>query len=758
MPASPPPDLLGAALGPYRITREIGRGGMAIVYEAYQPSLNRTVAIKVLPQQYTFDHEFVARFLQEARNAAQLSHPNIVPIYDVGQQDGWYYIVMQHLAGEPLNMLIAREGSLPLARATRIAEQVASALDYAHGRGIIHRDIKPANIIVGPGDIATLTDFGLAKAAEAAALTRSGSIVGTPEYMSPEQAQGLPATAASDRYALGIVLYQMLAGRLPFFADTIPSLLFKQVYEPPPPLRSLAPDLPTGIDAILARALAKKPGERYSSAQEMAAALSALRTARPGRGRAAALPAPTRPGPAQLATPPPSDPDAETRLLAAPAPATPAGVPDATQRRSRGWHLPALIAAAAVASLALASLFWPAWFPPRDRAAGRPVPAATSTAQMAVPAAPTSTPIVVAADTPVKTVTQPVAPTAIPTGVPPTAAPRPTDAPVKTVTQPLAPTAIPTDVPPTAAPRPTDTPRPSASATPTPLARPSNTAAPAPPTATERPPLPPVDLAFVGVYQDANSREVFVMYEGNPAPRRLTAATGNDGYPAVSPGRTLIAFEAARDAPKSDIWIMNSDGSSQRRLTTDPAVDAQPAFSPDGGRIAFISDRTGEIQIHTMRVDGSDVRHLPAPGACFAPSYSPDGGQIVFVATQDSVVFHVYVMNTDGSGRRQITTQPAHYEHPSFSADGRFLIAQSDAFGPGEIVRIGIDGGGVTNLTRNPAPDSEPAWSWDGRRIAFTRTETSGMPHIWLMDQDGGNQHQLTDLGLIGEFQPGWAR
>ncbi len=452
------PDLIGATLGPYRITREIGRGGMAVVYEAYQPSLSRTVAIKVLPQQLTFDRDFVARFLQEARNAAQLSHPNIVPIYDVGQQDGWYYIVMQHLAGEPLNAIIMREGRLPLARATKIIEQVASALDYAHARGVIHRDIKPANIIVGPGDVATLTDFGLAKAAEAAALTRSGSIVGTPEYMSPEQAQGAPATPASDRYALGIVLYQMLAGRPPFFADTTPSLLFKQVYEPPPSLRPLAPDLPAGIDAILAMALAKKPAERYASAQEMVAALSTLRTLRWSRGKAAVRPAPARPP-----APPPADPGAETRLLAAPAQPTPVAPPEEMQRRRRTWHLPALIAGIAVVLTALAFLLWPRWFASRDRIASQPAPAATSTAQMG--AAATSTPIIVATGTPVKTVTQPVAPAAIPTDVPPTAMPTPTrsqQAATPTVTPRATPTSLPTA-------EPSQTPRP-ATATATPSA------------------------------------------------------------------------------------------------------------------------------------------------------------------------------------------------------------------------------------------------------------------------------------------------
>lgn len=274
-------DLIGTTLGPYHIIREIGRGGMAIVYEAYQPSLKRTVAIKVLPQQFTFDREFVARFHQEARNAAGLSHPNIVPIYDVGQQGGWHYIVMRYLPGESLDALIRRQGRIPLPRATRIIEQIASALDYAHAQGVIHRDIKPGNIIVGQSDTAVLTDFGIAKATEGVALTRTGALVGTPEYMSPEQASGQPAGAASDLYALAIVLFQMLTGRVPFQADSTPAILYKHVHESPPPVRAYLPTLPGVVETVITKALAKDPTARYRSAGEFAAALREMSGARP---------------------------------------------------------------------------------------------------------------------------------------------------------------------------------------------------------------------------------------------------------------------------------------------------------------------------------------------------------------------------------------------------------------------------------------------------------------------------------------------
>ncbi len=267
-------DLIGKTLGQYQILREIGRGGMAVVYEAEQPLLGRTVAIKVLPPEFTFDKTFVQRFLHEGRAAARLKHPHVVSIFDVGEQPGVYYIVMEKLEGESLHSLIRRTGRLPLPRASFILAQIADALDYAHAHGLIHRDIKPANIIVGPDDHATLTDFGIVKAAEGTALTQTGTLMGTPEYMSPEQARGESAGASSDLYALGITLYEMLAGKTPFRADSPVVVLYKQAFESPTPVRASVPDLPPAADAVLAKALAKEPAQRFRTAGELARALA----------------------------------------------------------------------------------------------------------------------------------------------------------------------------------------------------------------------------------------------------------------------------------------------------------------------------------------------------------------------------------------------------------------------------------------------------------------------------------------------------
>lgn len=261
---------VGQRLGKYEIHAELGRGGMGIVYRGYDPTLRRPVAIKVLPPQFTYDAQFVQRFQQEAILAANLRHPNIVTIYDVGQEADVYYIVMEYLEGTTLEGLLTQQGPLSAHQTAHILQQVADALDYAHGRGIIHRDVKPANIMVGQDGHATLMDFGLVRAAEGTSLTRSGTFLGTPEYMSPEQALGKPVAATSDLYSLGVVLYKMLTGKVPFSRSTPLGVTYAHVNEPPPPLRTIRADIPTAVEMVVNKALAKGPTDRYQTATRLA--------------------------------------------------------------------------------------------------------------------------------------------------------------------------------------------------------------------------------------------------------------------------------------------------------------------------------------------------------------------------------------------------------------------------------------------------------------------------------------------------------
>ncbi len=265
-------DLIGQRLGQYEIVALLGEGGMAAVYRARQPSMDRDVAVKVIESKLARNPEFVKRFEREARTVAALSHPFILKVFDYGQQGDLVYLVMELLNGGSLAELIGRE-PLSVARTGQVLDQVASALDYAHRRGIIHRDLKPQNVLLDEEGNAHLTDFGIVKLlSETTALTQSGLAMGTPTYMAPEQWQGKAVDARADLYALGVMLFEMLAGQLPFVADTPFGLMHQHVYDPPPSIRALRRDLPSGVEQVLSKALAKEPDQRFQTAHDLAAA------------------------------------------------------------------------------------------------------------------------------------------------------------------------------------------------------------------------------------------------------------------------------------------------------------------------------------------------------------------------------------------------------------------------------------------------------------------------------------------------------
>ena len=289
-------DLVGQQIGKYQIQGLIAYGGMAAVYRGRDTMLDRDVALKVLNSGLAHDPAAAERFRREAITAANLEHPNIVPVYDVREMDGLSYIAMRYVPGETLRERLRRESRLPLDQIVPIVGAVAAALSYAHRRGVVHRDVKPGNILLEPNGRVLLADFGIARTAGQSRVTATGEVVGTVQYLAPELIQGAEAGPGSDIYALGVVLYEMLTGRPPFEGDDLMSILYRQIQDPPPPLRTGAPAVDAALGPILERALAKTPALRYPTPDALAADVTRA---------VAALPPGTMLTPARRDPPPP---------------------------------------------------------------------------------------------------------------------------------------------------------------------------------------------------------------------------------------------------------------------------------------------------------------------------------------------------------------------------------------------------------------------------------------------------------------------
>ncbi|MCB0191843.1 MAG: protein kinase [Anaerolineae bacterium] len=268
--------LIGRTLGNYQIVEQIGQGGMATVYKAFQFTIDRYVAVKVLPSQFARDPNFVKRFEYEAKAIATLEHPHILPVHDFGADGDLYYMVMRYVEGGTLSDLMGQP--LPYERIVQYVGDVARALDYAHRQGVVHRDIKPSNMLIDQHGEILLTDFGIAKimeGANATQLTATGNIIGTPAYMAPEQAQGAKVDGRSDIYSLGVVLYELLTGQPPYQAETPFAIALKHISEPLPPPRKIKSDIPEAFEQVVLKSMAKEPEHRFATAAQMAEALQA---------------------------------------------------------------------------------------------------------------------------------------------------------------------------------------------------------------------------------------------------------------------------------------------------------------------------------------------------------------------------------------------------------------------------------------------------------------------------------------------------
>ena len=453
----------GRKLGRYVLQRKLGAGGMAEVWEAFDEGLHRSVAVKVVRDEIAGEAEFRERFIREARLAAQLEHPRILPIYDFGTEGGITYLVMPLLPGGSLKEQIS--GPMAAEDAIEALSSIAAALDHAHARGVLHRDVKPSNVLVDASGSLLLADFGLAKnTAVSSELTATGMVVGTPAYMAPEQAIGKPCDARADQYALAVMAFELVTGRTPFRSESPFAVLDKHLREAPPPPSSFVPGLPFEVDAVLAKALSKQPQDRYGSCREMVAALAAALGAslppRPSTAVRAAAADPTwvsGSGP----TPPPRTPPPFTPAPFTPPPhmTLPAPQTAVTIRRqaaSSGPPTGAIVAAVVVLAVVFVGVAggvgWMLFGPKAGKtpsAADVAVPPTPTAVAVAVPTVPPGSPEAgtEASPTPTEPATRvTIEELGVPTAPPPVVI-RPTPAVPRDVVPAAAPTAVPTHEP-----------------------------------------------------------------------------------------------------------------------------------------------------------------------------------------------------------------------------------------------------------------------------------------------------------------------
>lgn len=692
--------MIGQQIGQYETVEVIGQGGMATVYKAYHPATDRYVAIKVMTRQLSEDPKFLARFQREARVVARLEHRSIVPIYDYGEHEGMPYIVMRLIEHGTLRTLIFRD-EIDLPTAARIIEQVAEALDYAHSQGVIHRDLKPSNILLDERNNAYLTDFGIAKMLGSTTQVTASGVVGTPSYMSPEQCQGKTVTASSDIYALGAILYEVIAGKPPYVADTPLTVMYMHVKDPIPSARAVNPALPPAVDQVVGRALEKQPELRYQTAAALAADFrQAISTAAPPA--VVTPPEPVEEFVEQVGAVQAEDTEATIEVVDVevvddgfpPDELTPESALDETYpergRVTSGFTtvLAVVLGTALLLGAVGLGLLAISWIDSSGGSAVAPTLPPRDTLTPSVAGGATATPVIG------KTATQPFTATVGIIIEPTEETPEASHTPPPPTSPPPTATKAPTSVPPTAT-----------------TAPPTST-----PTVTLTPSITPTSTATM---------------------TSTTPPTGGSGLLAYTRG----------SGDNAEIAVIDANGQNPRVLTDNGFYDGEPDWSPNGARIAFESTRDGNRDIFVMSSSGGDVQQLTTSAEPDRhPDWSPDGSKIAYESGNEDTS-EIYVVGADGSGATRLTDNSYGDRAPQFSPDGTQIAFMTKQRGKWEIAIMSYPDGEVTRIFDCPAPDCRfPTWSPDGTQIAYNTLDAAGnIADVWLLDVSSGASTALIE-------------
>ena len=661
-----PDDLLGQTLGQYQIRALLGKGGMSTVYLAYQPAMDRLVAVKVLPREFLHDDTFLMRFQQEARTIARLEHLHILPVYDVGQDRGIPYLVTRYLPGGTLADLLNNDlPQLPVV--TRIVGQVADALDYAHERGIIHRDLKPSNILLDDSGNAYLSDFGIARVTQAQADLTGSRVLGTPPYIAPEMIQkDQPVTASVDIYALGVITYEMLTGEPPYFDQDPMRVLMAHVLEPVPSVRDIDPNIPPAVDAVVQRCLAKKPADRYPTAGTFARELA----------RAAQIPQPipSSPLPPPAAPPQAVVPPAGYGQMPSPLPAPAyAPYPPAEAERPRRRGRGCLIALGVIAGLI---------------AVGAGIALYITGGELDTLLPPTRTP------QPTVTLTPAVGPAGIltPSFVPPAsesgrlafASTRDGDYEIYLVNRDGS------DL----------------------LQLTFNEGV-----YDYAPAWSPDGSQIVYVSTADGDAEIMIMNADGSGIRAVTDNNSKDVDPDWSPDGEWIAFSSNRDGD-FELYVMRPDGSGLRQLTFNDLNDRRPRWSLDGSQIGYyaqVGDNTASSELFLINAAGGvPVRLTENAAADLWPSWSPDGTRLVYTSAMDAPEGNraLWVMDLASRTATRLTDGLWRDDDPAWSPGGRYIAFDTDRNGNGYFALYVLDlvSGELESLPFEAASDVAPAW------------------------------------------------